>query len=394
MTALDDPAPTAPTSVARARHRPARTRHLAPSAIRALAAHAPRDVVDLGLGEPRWPLHPAAVRALSGHVPGDPCGYGPAEGLPALRRAVAGRHGVAEREVMIGAGAQGVLFSLVHASVGLGDLVAVPDPGFPGYRTLARLAGATPVGYPLAADGSLDPAAVADLLRRLRPALLVLNHPGNPTGGTADVDSMRTVLDAAAGHDALVVCDEVYRELGSRPARSVLDVRAPSARRRGPGVVAVSSVSKAWAAPGLRVGWAIGPEHVLAPTRLLHQAMTTSASRPAQLAATALLEESDDVLAASRAALRERWDVVDAARLPVRPASTGGLYLWSARPDGVGPADDEAHARWLRDQHGVLVVPGSVFGPAGAGHVRVGLGGGVEQLRLGLDRLRTAWATP
>lgn len=395
MTAVDTALDHVPFT--RTRHRPGRTQHLRPSAIRALAADAPVDVLDLGLGEPRWDLPAAAREALTPPEESRSCGYGPAEGLPELRSAVARHHRVEANQVMIGAGAQGVLFSLLHTYAGLGDLVAVPDPGFPGYRTLAQVAGATPVTYPLADDGALDLVALVEVLRRHRPAVLVLNLPGNPTG-SADAASLRTVLATASEHDVLVISDEVYRDLhtGPEPRPSAVDLAQDVPP--GPGVLTVSSVSKAWAAPGLRVGWAIGPAEVLAPARLLHQTMTTSVSRPAQLAATALLEASDTVLSASRAALRSRWEVVGSSPLAasaVAPAQAGGFYVWAAIPrDHLDPIDGdatEAHARWLRDRHGVLTVPGTAFGSRGAGHLRIGLGSDLTDLREGLRRIGAAW---
>lgn len=393
MTAVHDrPVRPAPTGVPlpRTRHRPGRTQHLHPSAIRALASGAAPDVIDLGLGEPRWAL-PDAARGALARFDEPTCGYGPAEGLPELREAVGRHHGVRAEDVMIGAGAQGVLFALLHTAAGLGDLVAVPDPGFPGYRTLTQVAGATPVGYPLADDGSLDPAAVVAVLDRYRPAVLVLNHPGNPTGGRAEEGALRAVLAAAARRDCLVISDEVYRDLHLHPSPGAVEVAA-DLPQAGPGVVAVSSVSKAWAAPGLRVGWAIGHPDVLGPARLLHQTMTTSASRPAQLAATALVDASAEVLPTSRAELRARWDVVAASPFAHHATEAGGgFYLWLPTPEST--QDTEAHARALRDEHGVLVVPGTAFGGRGAGRVRVGLGGDVGELALGLDRLADAWAT-
>src|SRR5690606_4705772 len=123
-------------------------------------------------------------------------------------------------------------------------------------------------------------------------SLVVLNHPANPTGGMASAAALARVADACARRGAVLVSDEVYRELwvGERPA-GLHDVAGVAA-----GVV-LGSVSKAFGAPGLRVGWAVGAPELLAPARVVHNAMTTAPARPSQEAATALLEHADEVLA-------------------------------------------------------------------------------------------------
>ncbi|MGC1208903.1 MAG: pyridoxal phosphate-dependent aminotransferase, partial [Ornithinimicrobium sp.] len=265
--------------------------------------------------------------------------------------------------------------------------VAIPDPGFPAYRTLTHLAGGSTLTYPLAADGSLDASGLVDALDRHTEAggapvrMLILNHPGNPTGGGASLAALGEVARACAAREVIVVSDEVYRELPyAQEQPSLRDVTD-----RG---IVTESVSKAWAAPGLRVGWALGPAELLAPARLVHNAMTTAAARPSQLAAAALLASSASVLATSRAELAARWDLVDEhapSWLKAVPRPAGGFYLWAAAPDRDREADDWATG--LRDHGGVSVVPGSAFGGAGRQHVRISVGGPRDELVQGLRRL-------
>ncbi len=362
-----------------------RTAGLATSVIRSFAAAAPPGNVSLALGEPGWPLPPVAREALTTWAREvGRCAYGPNQGRGELREVLRQRLDVPDEHLMISAGSQAALYALFIAHVGAADVVWLPNPGFPAYRTLARLCGATIANYPLAADGSLDGLAVVEALDRDggedagRPRLVVLNHPSNPTGGGATRAALELVAQECARRDILVLSDEVYRELpAGRPQ--------PSMRTVDEHAIVTESVSKAWAAPGLRVGWASGPPELLAPAVLVHNAMNTAPAVPSQVAATALLEASDEVLTASRAELTARWDLL-AAHAPDWMSSdrpSGGFYQWVPTPW----PDAHAWATGLRDRGGVSVVPGSAFGSAGQGHIRISVGGPLDELVEGLRRL-------
>lgn len=383
------------------------------SPIRRMSVGAPPDAINLGLGEPGWPLPLVAREALaelgaggpSESAPGAPLSYGPNTSDPALvqaltaftdrasgppppgeRPAPTGRAGAPA--VMVTSGSQAALFALFCAYVDPGTVVLVPDPGFVSYATLARLCGARSVGYPLGEGGDLDAEALMQVLgEQPHTSLVVLNHPANPTGGLASTSALEQVADACRRRDVLLVSDEVYAELWlSEAPASLHDVVGPE------GGVVLGSVSKAFGAPGLRVGWAVGTEQVLAPARLVHNAMTTAPSRPSQAAALALLEAAGDVLPAAREQLRQRSDVVArvAPDLPGR-AVRAGLYLWLPVPAGVDPAGTEAFALQLRDEGGVTTIPGTAFGARGAGFLRVSLGGPMDDLEEGLRRLAPWW---
>lgn len=367
-----------------------RVTSLSPSLIRAMSVGAPPQAIDLGLGVPGWALPEPARRSLAECADRDePLGYGPNGGLPELVAAVADYHLLDERgaddQVMVTAGSQAALTALFLAHVSPGQLVLVPDPGFPAYATLARLAGATPVPYPLGPRGELDAEAFSRSLDSGDVALAVINHPGNPTGGGAGLSALSAVASACRASGTLLVSDEVYREvhLGARPA-SLRDVTETG--------VVVSSVSKGWAAPGLRVGWAVGDPALLQPTRLVHNAMTTSAALPSQLAAAALLRASDQVLRATRRELITRWSIAQTGPEAVRPVGTpaGGFYAWIPLPEWAAH-DTVGFCLRVREEGQVIVVPGTAFGRSGEGFVRVSCGGDPRQLAQGLARMAPFW---
>jgi aspartate/methionine/tyrosine aminotransferase len=343
----------------------------------------------MGLGEPGWNLPEPARRALE--QPEGPCPYGPNAGLPELQEAVAGFFGLETGQVLLGCGSEGVLYALFQAWLEPGDAVLVPDPGFLAYPALARLAGAEPVPYPTAADFRLDAEAFAAVLERTPAAkVAVVNHPGNPTGAGASREALARVAEACEARGVLLLSDEVYREL-------CLGAKAPSLREVSASGLVLGSVSKAWGAPGLRVGWALGDPALLAPARLVHAYMVTAPARPAQQAARALLEHSEQVLAEAREHLRVRWEAFSGAFREAfghTPApAAGGFYHWQPLPPAA-LADPMAFCLRLRDQGGVVVVPGGAFGERGRGHIRLSYAGAPEQIREGVRRLAPFWREP
>ena len=360
---------------------------LKPSPIRAITDGTPPGAIPLGLGEPTWALpEPARLALLR---PPGPCGYVPHAGLLDLRQAVASFHGAHPDEVLITTGSQGALFALFQAWVEPGTRVLVPDPGFVAYPALARMAGAEPVPYALSPDRfRLDADALVRALEATpEVSAVVLNLPSNPTGGGGERAALARVAEACAARGVLLISDEVYRDLhfGTRP---------PSLRDVTDRGVVVSSVSKGWGAPGLRVGWAIGDPAWLTPARVVHGYAVTGTATPAQWAALALLEASDAVLAEARAAIRERWEALAAAlhselgQDPVPPDGT--FYHFMALPPAAH-GDPVAFALRLRDEAGVVAIPGLAFGEGGRGHLRLSFAATPAQLQEGVRRLAPHW---
>lgn len=360
---------------------------------------APSGCVSLGLGEPSWSMPALAAEALAAaYRSGDACPYGPNAGTPELIAALGGWLGEPAERILLTAGSQAALYALIQAWVGDGEQAIVPDPGFVAYPNLVRMAGAEPVPYPVDPSRGLDPD---DLGRALDSApqakLAIINHPANPTGSGASVEALAESARLCAARGVVLVSDEVYRDLylGDRPA-GVLD-SGPK-----PGVVSLGSMSKAFASPGLRVGWAVGDPEALAPARLVHNAMTSCLSRPAQTAAAAMLREADSVIAESRRQLALRWEAFSGAfekhmpghRRPSPPA--GGFYHWLRLPESgrfAGAAEDPvSFCLKVRDEGRVIVIPGSAFGEAGSRFVRISWAGDPGETAEGLERLAPFWA--
>jgi aspartate/methionine/tyrosine aminotransferase len=356
-----------------------------PSPIRVISEGAPADAIPLGLGEPTWELPAPARRALAAES--GPCGYGPNAGLLELRSALARWHGAEAEEILVTSGSEGALFSLLMAWLGPGDEVLIPDPGFPAYPALARLAGAEGVPYPLGRSNQLEAQAFASCLdAHPKAKAAILNHPGNPTGGGASLEALRAVAAACRERGILLLSDEVYRELhfGSRP---------PSLRDADPYGVVLNSMSKGWAAPGLRVGWAVGDPRWLAPARTVHAFAVTAAAAPCQRAALALLEASGTLLPEGRREIAVRWEALAASWQEhfgeVLAPPSGAFYHWMALPPGSDPM---TLCLRLRDEAKVVLVPGTAFGRGGSHHARLSFAARPEQIREGVRRMAGLWS--
>ncbi|MBK7141422.1 MAG: pyridoxal phosphate-dependent aminotransferase [bacterium] len=365
----------------------ARLQGMRPSPVRMLSEGAPPDAVPLGLGEPTWTMPEAARIALTKFQ--GVCGYGHNMGIPELRETVAKYYNVSIDQIMMTGGSQGALFAMLQAYIGPGDKVLVPDPGFVAYPGITRMAGGEVVRYSLSPKNRFRLTAEAVLPHLDIPGLkaVVINFPSNPTGAGTTVADLKAIADACRQRDLLLISDEVYRDLyfGERP---------PSLREVTDYGIVVSSVSKAWGSPGLRVGWAVGDPAVMAAMRIMHSFMVTGVSVPAQRAAIALIENSAEIHAAARREVQGRWEALHAALKEFMgvdaPPPDGAFYYWTQLPV-QGTGDPLAFCFKLRDEGGVVTVPGGLFGDMGKPYLRISFAAFPEQLREGIKRLARFW---
>jgi aspartate/methionine/tyrosine aminotransferase len=365
----------------------ARIRSLDISLIRQIAEGGRPTAIPLGIGEPTWDLPEQAQRVLhefSGRAP-----YGAGTGLSVLRHAVASFYNVSFDEVIITQGSIGGLFSLLQAWVGPGDKVLIPDPGFVTYGNLIAFTQAEAVTYLLNEQNRfrLDISQILTRLNDDRIKAVIINHPSNPTGAGCSSGDLARLGEECNSRGILLISDEVYRDLyfGDRPV-SLRDVS-----KHG---VVVSSVSKAWGAPGLRVGWMVGSPEILTPARTVHSYATTSPSYVAQKAAIALIENSSTIHTAARVELNTRWEALRNARqnhfgVNVEPPD-GTFYHFMKLPESA-IADPISFAIKIRDEADVVVIPGLVFGERGRSYMRVSFAAKPEQIEEGIRRLAPYW---
>jgi succinyldiaminopimelate transaminase len=338
----------------------------------------PDGAVDLSIGTPVDPV-PAVIQAAlaaASDAPGYPATWGT---LP-LRAAAAGwlarslAVSVSPDDVLPVIGTKEFIAWLpVMLGLGPGDVMVYPELAYPTYDTGARLAGATAV----ASDG-----LVAAGPERVR--LVWVNSPSNPTGRVLPVSHLRKVVSWARERGAVVASDECYITLGWDAAP--VSVLHPSVCGDSfDGVLAVHSLSKRSNLAGYRAGFVTGDPSLVASLLAIRKQAGMMVPAPVQAALTAAL--SDDAHAAVQ---RERYA---ARRSVLRGAFTAagwsvdhseaGLYLWLTHPSH----DGWSAAELLAFQYGIVVTPGSVYGPSGARHIRVALTATDERVAAAAARL-------
>jgi acetylornithine aminotransferase len=328
------------------------------------------DVIDFGVGDPREPT-PGFIRdALAAAIP-EISSYPRAAGLPELRAAIGAwierRFGVrvdADRELVPTLGSKEAIFSFAQVAVGERRLVAVPEPGYPVYERGALFAGAEVVALPLREESGWLPD-IGGFDRWDELAVLWTCYPNNPTGATAPLSFFEELAGRAREHGFLLCSDEAYSELwfGGRPPVSALQVGDRE------NVVVFNTLSKRSSMTGYRSGFVCAPPPVADALRAFRPTTGTAPQEFVQRASVAAWSDEahvEDVRAVYR---RKRETLLPALGLAGLRVAGGEatFFLWL----GVdGPS--EPFARRLLDR-GILVAPGSFFGPAGEGYVRVAL---------------------
>ncbi|WP_328606506.1 succinyldiaminopimelate transaminase [Amycolatopsis sp. NBC_00345] len=344
---------------------------------KARAQEHPGGIVDLSVGTPVDPV-PAGIRDALASVSDIP-GYPATHGTPALRaaaiEALGRRHGIEGVEpdaVLPTIGSKEAVAWLPRLlGFGPGDLVVIPELAYPTYEVGALLAGAE--------------VARADGLTQLgprRPAMIWLNSPSNPTGRVLGPDHLRKVVEWARERDVIVVSDECYLSLGweAEPV-SVLHPSVHGGRLDG--LLAVHSLSKSANLASYRAGFVTGDPKLVKDLLEVRKHAGMIVPRPVQEAMVAALTD-DEALAAQRERYLRR-------RVVLRKAlqdngfeishSEAGLYLWSTRGE-----DSLTTVGWLADR-GILVAPGTFYGPTGGKHVRVALTATDERIDAAAERL-------
>ena len=345
-------------------------------------AEAGVPVIDFGIGEPREET-PAFIREALARSIEPQSRYPLAEGLPELRAAIAAwagrRFGVAldpGTEVMPTLGSKEAVFHL--AQVLDGELVVVPQPAYPVYERGAVFAGKQVVELPLEAGAGFLPdleSVGADVWART--AILWLNYPNNPTAAVAPLELYERAAALAREHDFVVASDEAYSELyfGAEPPVSALQVADRS------NVAVFNTLSKRSSMPGYRSGFVAGDPELVAALKRYRPNVGVAPPEFVQLAAVAAWGDEEHVVAV-RDTYRAKRDVLLPALQERGLRHAGGdatFFLWLAgAPDGF-------QERLL--ERGVILTPGSYFGAAGNGYLRLALVPTLDECRRAAELL-------
>jgi methionine aminotransferase len=323
--------------------------------------------VNLGQGFPDFPVPQRLVDELSRAMAEGKNQYAPANGIPALRQAIAAktlrcydRRVDADSEVTVTSGASEAIFDAVLAVVRPGDEVVVLDPCYDCYEPAIDLAGGIAVHVPLdPADFSVDWQKVRDAIGP-RTRMLMTNTPHNPSGAMMTVQDMATLAEILRDTDIVLLSDEVYEHIIFDGRRHESVLRHPELAVRA---FVVSSFGKTYHCTGWKLGYAIAPPALSAEFRKVHQYNTFCTFAPAQWAFAAMIEQEPehyDQLGAFYQAKRDRFrQQLLGTRLA--PLDVPGGYFQLVDYSAVSDLDDAAFCRWLTIEKGVAAIPLSPF---------------------------------
>lgn len=277
-----------------------------------------------------------------------------------------------ETEICSLLGSQDGLSHIALSILDPGDIMLVPDPCYPIFADGPRIAGAELYYMPLQKENDyvIQLQDIPEEIARKAKFMLV-SYPNNPTAAMAPESFYHEVVAFAKKYDIIVLHDNAYSELvfDGQSCGSFLSI--PGAMEVG---VEFNSLSKTYGLAGARIGFCVGNKEVVGMLKTLKSNMDYGMFLPIQAAAVEALTGDQAVVAETRAAYEHRRDVlcdglIEAGWRMEKPAGT--MFVWAPIPDSY--QDSEAFVADLLDKTGVLVTPGSAFGPSGEGYVRMAL---------------------
>ena len=379
-----------------------RTHHLASEGAYQVLAKAQelerqgRDIVHLEIGQPDFPTFPnvsqAGIRAiLDGHTR-----YTPPVGMRELREAIArdagSRRGMAFEadQVVVGPGAKPNLFFPTMALVEEGDEVIYPDPGFPTYEAMIKVAGGVPVAVPLLEKNqfSFDLGAFDKLINE-RTKLIILNSPSNPTGGVIPPADLEHIASQAERYGCWVMSDELYTRIVYDGLEALSIASLPGMKER---TIIVDGFSKTYSMTGWRLGFGIMPKELATRVDLLLTHSIGSTAHFTQFAGLEAVTGPQDMVEVMVTEYQRRRDVI-VDGLNNIPGFTcqkpqGAFYAFpNITSTGMGSSE---LANLILEKAGVALLPGNSFGEYGEGYLRLSYANSIENIEKGLEQIRDA----
>ncbi len=372
----------------------ARARAIPPSGIRRFfdIAQTMEDVISLGVGEPDFVTPWCVCEASIYSIEQGSTAYTSNKGTPQLRGAISryldtrfSTRYDADGEIIVTCGVSEAADIAIRAVVDPGDEVLVAEPSYVSYTPCVSLTGGVPVTVPCRAEDEFRLTADA-LMESITPRTkaLIANFPNNPTGGVMQEADWRAVADVLVDHDLLLISDEVYAEL-TYDGDHFSPARIPELRDR---TITLNGFSKAFAMTGWRIGYLCAPPEITAAALKIHQYVALCAPVMGQVAAYEALRigeaEKDAMVREYR--LRRNLFVDGLNKLGLACHLPKGAFYAFPSIESTGMTDIEFAESLLREQH-VAVVPGSVLGPSGAGHIRCAYAVSRDNLKEALSRM-------
>lgn len=353
-----------------------------------------RDIINLGIGQPdfRTPDHvvEAAVKALrDGHH-----GYTPAQGILPLREAVAedlhAHHGatVSPANIAIMPGGKPTMFFSILMFGEPGFEIMYPDPGFPIYRSMIEFTGATPVPIALRMENNFAFSA-DEVLENIsdKTRLIIVNSPGNPTGGVTPKEEVDKLVSGLADWpEVAIMSDEIYSRMLYDGLEHVSFLNYPEIRDR---LIVLNGWSKTYAMTGWRLGFSVWPDTLIEKVVRLSVNNHSCVNAATQFAGIAALTGTQDAVDAMMMEFdaRRRMIVPLLNEIPgFRCLEPGGAFYVFPNIEETGRTGKELQTEML-EVAGVAAVPGNSFGIYGDGFVRFSYANSTEKIREAIQRV-------
>jgi aminotransferase len=350
-------------------------------------------VLSLSIGEPDFAAPDKVCEAMKKSIDDRQTSYTANAGIIELRQEIAKlfheRYGLdydPKDEILVTVGASEGLTMALLALTEPGDEILIPDPAYVAYPAAVRAAGGVPVFVPTYAKD--DFKVTVEALEKLvtpKTKAMVIGYPNNPTGTVMTAEELAPIAEFVKKHDLVVMSDEIYCELIYDDAKFTSFAKLPDMRER---TIVLNGFSKAYAMTGMRLGYICAPREGLAQILKLHQYMIMCANTQAQYGGVVALRDCK----AETEAMRQEYDrrrkviykgLVDMG-LPVFQPK-GAFYIF---PDITCTGMTSAQfCETLVKEEKVAVVPGSAFGEAGEGYVRISYAASMETIEEALKRM-------
>ena len=350
--------------------------------MRAKARAAQIDVIDLGMGNPDGATpRPIVNKLIEAARNARNHRYSQSRGIPKLREEITRRYqanyGVTldpEQEAIVTIGAKDALAHLLFATVGPGDLVVSPNPAYPIHQYGVLMAEGHACMLPMP-DAATFLNGLEDVYRRftVKPKLLLISFPHNPTTTCVDLDYLREIVRLARHYGTLIVHDFAYADLGFDGYKPPSILQVEGAKDVA---VEIFSLSKSYNMAGWRVGFCLGNPRMIAALARIKSYLDYGVFQPVQIASIIALRECEEDTRKICAVYQKRRDVLVAglnrAGWPVE-SPRGSMFLWAAIPEKYRAIGSLEFSKLVLEKAAVAVSPGIGFGPLGEGHVRFAL---------------------
>ncbi|SRR5579884_25478 len=352
------------------------------------------DLIDLGIGDPDIPTPKNIIDALK-RAAEDPANhrYPSYEGMPAFREAAANWY---RERFGVGVDYRGEVVTLIGSKEGIahaplafvdpGDIVLVPDPGYPVYSVATGFAGGIPYPMPLLKENDFLPDldAIPEDIRR-KAKLMFINYPNNPTSAVADKVFFKEIVDFALKYGILVCHDAAYTEVAFDGFNPPSFLEVDGAKEVG---MEFHSLSKTFNMTGWRIGFAAGNQRAISGLGKIKTNIDSGVFQAIQIAGMEGLNNYSLGMSERKRTYEDRRNAfcrgLDEIGIKYYPPKAT-FYVWFEAPHGVSSKEFTGK---LLTEAGIVVTPGVGFGKYGEGYIRVSITIGKERLIEAVERLK------